>query len=405
MSAEEIKAMLTKQAEAFEAFKKANDARIEEVAKKGGADAVLVEKVERLNTLLGEQQKTIDALNAKSGRRGGTDGGDPDADAHAKAFGGYLRKGRTDGLEELRQKAISIGVDADGGYAVPDQLETNVLTLERKYSPMREVATVRTVANEHFEQLVAVGNAQSGWVGELAARPETNTPTLVSVGAFFGEIYANPGASQRSLEDVFFDVEKWLTDEIAREFAEQENLAFLNGNGTNKPKGILAYTLSTDADATRAFGSIQKIHTGTSAGLGTAANAGDKLLDLIHSLRRNYRQNARFMMGNVTLSSYRKIKDDTGSYLWQPGIADGPQSTLFGYPVIENDDLAEVGTADAQAVLFGDFARAYLILDRRGIVTLRDPYTAKPKVLFYSTKRVGGGLMDSSAVKVLQLSA
>jgi HK97 family phage major capsid protein len=399
----EIKAALQKQMEAFEAFKVSNNERLGQVEKKGSADPLLVEKVEKQNAVIGELQKTIEELNAKAGRRATTDA-EGHAEEHKTEFNAYLRKGLTQGLADLQKKAVSIGTSTDGGYAVPEGLETSIITLEHKYSPMRELCGARTVSNENWEQLASTGSAASGWVGETAARPETNTPTLASITGAFGEVYANPGISQRALEDIMFDAEKWLAGEVAREFSEQENQAFLSGSGTNKPKGLLAYTLSTSDDSTRTFGQIQKIHTGSSGSLGTATNAGDKLLDIIHALKRGYRQGAVWMMSNLTVAAIRKLKDDVGNYLWKPGIAEGPQGSLFGYPIYENDDMADVGTADANAVVFANFPRAYAILDRRGVVVLRDPFTNKPKVNFYTTKRVGGGLLDSNAVKVLALS-
>jgi HK97 family phage major capsid protein len=410
MSAE-LTLMLQKQAEAFEAFKKANDERLAQVEKKGAADGVLVAQVEKLNEILGEQQKTISELNAKAGRRGASEGEEL-AEQHGKAFRDFLRKGRTDGLDALRTKAsqVDIGTNGDGGYAIPENLEKQVIALEQKLSPMRQLCNVVTVSSEIWEQLVDTGGVTSGWVAETASRAATNTPTLQSVTGIFGEIYANPAATQRSLEDLMFDVEAWLADRVANEFAQQENAAFLTGNGTNKPKGILAYTLSTSIDGSRTFGQVQKIHSGTDGSIGVdAATKQDKLVDLIHAMKPGYRQGAAFMMSNLTLASYRKVKDDTGNYIWQPGMPSAnqigtPAGQLFGYPVYQNDDMASDGTSAANAVVFANLKQAYNILDRRGMLTLRDPFTAKPLVNFYTTKRVGGVLVNDYCVKVLVLS-
>ena len=214
-----------------------------------------------------------------------------------------------------------------------------------------------------------------------------------------GEIYSNPQATQTSLDDIFFNAEEWLNSEVAREFSEKEGNAFLLGNGTNKPKGLLAYPLLTTADDVRAFGSLQKIISGAAG-----AFTGDKLIDLIHSLKAGYRANGKFMMGNLTVAYVRKLKDSEGNYLWRPGLEAGQPSSLLGYGITENEDMPDIA-ADANAIAFGDFKRAYTIVDRIGTRVLRDPYTNKPYVGFYTTKRVGGMLVDSQAVKVLTLSA
>jgi len=198
---------------------------------------------------------------------------------------------------------------------------------------------------------------------------------------------------------MFFDAEGWLQAEVARDFAEREGNAFLLGNGTNKPKGLLAYTLSTDPDGTRDFGKLQKVHSGEAGKFD-----GDDLISLVYALKRGYRSNASWMMSGLTVAACRLLKDDQNNYLWQPGLQAGQPSTLLGYGIVENEDMPDVAV-DANAVLFGDFRRAYTIVDRIGTRVLRDPYTNKPNVGFYTTKRVGGMLTDSQAVKVLTLSA
>ncbi|RLZ06458.1 phage major capsid protein, partial [Acinetobacter sp. 2JN-4] len=228
---------------------------------------------------------------------------------------------------------------------------------------------------------------------------ETGTPTLKQIMATMGEIYANPQATQTSLDDVFFNVETWLQDEIAREFAEKEGLAFLLGDGINKPKGILDNPFEATDDKTRPFGTIQQLSSGTAGTFN-----GDNLIDLIYSIKAGYRQNAVFMMTNLTQSKARKLKDNEGNYLWQPGLQAGQPSTLLSYGIEENNDMPEA-EADANAILFGDFKRGYTIVDRMGTRILRDPFTNKPYVGFYTTKRVGGMLTDSSAFKVLALKA
>lgn len=381
---------------AFEEFKKSNDKELEAIK---AEKAKLEEKTDKLNEKLGE----LDSLKAelekeiKQAKRPGSPKS-TDIEAHKAGFIHFLRKGVDDGLSELQQKAVQVGVDADGGYAVPEDLDRTLLQLLRDESPMRKVCNQITVSTPDHKKLVNLGGAGSGWVGETAARPATGTPTLMQIIATMGEIYANPQATQTSLDDVFFNVEAWIQEEVAREFAEKEGLAFLQGDGTNKPKGILAYTITDEDDSTRVFGSIQKFSSGTA---GTFD--GDNLIDLIYGLKKGYRQNAVFMMTNLTQAKARKLKDSDGNYLWQPGLQAGQPSLLLGYGIEENNDMPEAA-ADANVILFGDFKRAYTIVDRMGTRILRDPFTNKPYVGFYTTKRTGGMLTDSNAIKVLTLS-
>lgn len=381
----------------FDEFKKTNDKRIEgleeEKGKLSGQVDTLNEKLGELDELKSNLEKELLALKRPDGT------GTKEASEHKTAFLQFVRKGIDTGLGDLQAKALQIGTEADGGYAVPEEMDRNIIQLLRDTSPMRQVCNQITVGSPDYKRLVGLGGAGSGWVGEADPRPATGTPTLGQISAFMGEIYSNPQATQTSLDDIFFNAETWLNEEVAREFSEKEGNAFLLGNGTNKPKGLLAYPLLTTADDVRAFGSLQKLISG-SAG----AFNGDKLIDLIHSLKAGYRANGKFMMGNLTVAYARKLKDSDGNYLWRPGLEAGAPSSLLGYGIVENEDMPDVAV-DANAIAFGDFKRAYTIVDRIGTRVLRDPYTNKPYVGFYTTKRVGGMLVDSQAVKILTLSA
>lgn len=380
----------------FDEFKSVNDKRVEALEAEKGK---LAGQVEGLNEKLGELNELKSQLEKELAnvKRPGVGGG-KEVSEHKAAFMQFVRKGKDDGLAELQAKALQTTVEADGGYAVPEELDRAILELLRDESPMRQVCSQITVSTPDFKKLVSIGGAGSGWVGETDARPATGTPTLAQIVAHMGEIYANPQATQTSLDDIFFNAEQWLQGEVAREFAEKEGNAFLLGNGTNKPKGLLAYTLSTDGDATRAFGQLQKIHSGTA---GTFD--GDDLISLVYALKRGYRSNASWMMSGLTVAACRLLKDNQDNYLWQPGLQAGQPSSLLGYGIVENEDMPDVA-ADANAILFGDYRRAYTIVDRIGTRVLRDPYTNKPNVGFYTTKRVGGMLVDSQAAKVLTLS-
>lgn len=381
----------------FDEFKKTNDKRIDGLEEEKGK---LSGQVDTLNEKLGELDELKSALEKELADLKRPDGtGTKAASEHKTAFLQFVRKGIDSGLGDLQAKALQIGTEADGGYAVPEEMDRNIIELLRDASPMRQVCNQITVGSPDYKRLVSLGGAGSGWVGETDARPATGTPTLGQISAFMGEIYSNPQATQTSLDDIFFNAEAWLNAEVSREFSEKEGNAFLLGNGTNKPKGLLAYPLLLTGDDTRAFGSLQKLISGAAG-----AFSGDKLIDLIHSLKAGYRANGKFMMGNLTVAYARKLKDSEGNYLWRPGLEAGAPSTLLGYGITENEDMPDVA-ADANAIAFGDFKRAYTIVDRIGTRVLRDPYTNKPYVGFYTTKRVGGMLVDSQAVKVLTLSA
>jgi len=383
----------------FDEFKEKNDKRVDaleaEKGKLSGQVETLNIKLTELDELKANLEKELLEL-----KRPGGGGNTKVASEHKSAFLQFVRKGKDDGLAELQQKALQTTVESDGGYAVPEELDRTIIELLRDESPMRQVCGQMTIGTADYKKLANLGGAGSGWVGEVAERPPTGTPTLAQVVAFMGEIYANPQATQTSLDDLFFDAEKWLNGEVATEFAEREGSAFLLGDGVNKPKGLLAYAMDLASDKTRVFGKLQNVKSGTAGDFDA-----DDLVKLVHTLKKGYRRQALWMLSTMSLFKVRTFKDaQTGAYIWQPGLQAGQPSSLLGYGVEENEDMPEVA-ADANAIVFGDFKRAYTVVDRLGTRVLRDPYTNKPNVGFYTTKRVGGMLTDSRAVKVLTLSA
>ncbi len=312
----------------------------------------------------------------------------------------YLRKGLEAGVE---LKALSGATDAAGGYAVPEELDARIDKTLTAISPIRGIANVVKVGSAGYRKLVTTGGTPSGWVAETAARPETNTPDFMEIAPPFGELYANPAASQAMLDDAAFDVEAWLASEIATEFARAEGAAFVSGNGTNRPKGFLAHPTATTADGVRAFGTLQFLATGVAGGF-PASNPQDKLIDLVQSLRSPYRQGAVFVMNSATASAIRKFKTDDGAFLWQPGLVSGQPDSLLGYPVVEAEDMPDLA-ANSLSIAFGNFRAGYLIAERSETQILRDPFTNKPFVHFYATKRVGGQVMNSEAIKLLKFAA
>ncbi|HCL6640452.1 TPA: phage major capsid protein [Citrobacter freundii] len=380
----------------FDAFKEKNDKRLEAVEQEKGK---LAGEVENLNGKLSELDELKSALEEELKQVKRPAGGHQSkaASEHKTAFIGFMRKGKDDGLRELERKALQVGVDEDGGYAVPEELDRTILNLLKDEVVMRQEATTITVGGANYKKLVNLGGTASGWVGETDARPETDASKLGQIEPFMGEIYGNPQATQTMLDDAFFNVEDWINSELAIEFAEQEEIAFTSGNGTKKPKGFLAYASTLDPDKTRAFGTLQHILSGAAAGV-----TADAIIKLVYTLRKVHRNGAKFMMNNNSLFAIRILKDSEGNYLWRPGLELGQPSSLAGYGVAENEQMPDIA-ADAKAIAFGNFKRGYTIVDRIGTRILRDPYTKKPFVGFYTTKRTGGMLVDSQAIKLLQI--
>jgi len=322
----------------------------------------------------------------------------PSASPELKGFvDGYLRFGRDSEL-----KSISGAVAADGGFAVPREIDALIAAQLKQISPIRSIAQVVQTGTAGYRKLVSSGTTtNSGWVSEVAARPETGTPKFNEIAPPMGELYANPAASQAMLDDAQFALEEWLANEIAVEFARAEGAAFVNGTGTNQPRGFLQAPTALTADATRPFGTLQHVVTGNAAAFDTAPEL--KLIDLVHSLKAGHRQGAVFVMNSKTLAAVRKFKAADGSFIWQPGLTDGAPVRLLGYPVIEAEDMPDVA-ANAVPIAFGNFRNGYLIAERRETTILRDPFTNKPFVNFYATKRVGGQVLDSDAIKLLKVS-
>jgi HK97 family phage major capsid protein len=311
----------------------------------------------------------------------------------------YLRRGIEAGLET---KAIGSSSGSIGGYAVPQEIDQLIDTTLTAISPIRSVANVVKVGSAGYRKLIASGGTPSGWVAYEDARPETNTPTFTEVVPASGELYANPAASQQMLDDAMFDVENWLAGEIATEFARAEGAAFVNGTGTNQPLGFLSSPNSAALDSARPMGTLQYIGTG-SAGAFPASNPADKLVDLVQSLRSPYRQGAVFVMNSSTAAQIRKFKSSTGQFLFQPSLAAGQPATLLGYSLIEAEDMPDIA-ANSLSIAFGNFQAGYVIAERNVTTILRDPFTNKPYVHFYASKRIGGQVVNSEAIKLLKFA-
>ena len=385
---------------AFEVFKETNDRRLSEI-ERHSADVVTDEKLARIDAALDEQKSRLDGLLVRQNRPplSGREAGRAPADLERRsAFEAYMRSGNERALAAIEAKAMSAGTGSAGGYVVTPAVEDEIGRRLAAISPIRSVASVRPVSVGTFKKPYRTTGPAVGWAAETAARAETNSPVLAELTFPAMELYAMPSATQTLLDDAAVDVEAWLAEEIELAFAVQESAAFVNGNGTTQPKGFLAYTNA--AESSWAWGGLGYNVTGVSAGL-AASNPSDGLLDLVYTLKAGYRQNGSFVMNRKTQSAVRKFKDTTGNYIWQPPAVAGGAASLMGFPLVEAEDMPDIA-ANSFAIAFGDFKRGYLVVDRLGTRVMRDPFSAKPYVLFYTTKRVGGGVQDFDAIKLLK---
>lgn len=412
----------------FEAFKEANDQRLKEIEAKGSADVLLSEKLDRITADMDAKQARLDQfelalkrqsrvvtdangnavdLDAKAARwanaiarEKGTRVEDFDAkglDAYKSAFNTFLRKG-DEIISADEKKALSVGTDADGGYVVHPDLNGAIITQVYETSPMRAFASIQTISTSSLEGIHDLDEAAAGWVGETDARAETATPQLAKWTINVHEIYANPRATQKILDDAEINMEAWLAGKVADKFARVESAAFVAGDGTGKPKGFLAY-----AGGTTNPGQIERFTTGVAGDFAADPNGADVLIDALYGLKAQYRANATWFMNRGTAKEVRKLKDSQGNYLWMPAVAAGQPATLLGYGVASFEDMPAMA-AGSLSVAVGDMRSAYQIVDRVGIRTLRDPYSSKPYVQFYTTKRVGGDVVNFEALKLVEFS-
>lgn len=429
---EETRKLLEELKKAFAEFKKANDERIGQIEAKGHADPLLAKRVDELNDEISRLQKQVEEATAtaveasKLVQRGGLGGsGDaamedarkfyamvmgmsvfdvqPDLEAYqayCKAFNAYLRRG-----QKGFQNALEVGSDPGGGYYVTPDTSGEIVNLMVETSPMREICSVQAIGTDALEGVNRLTQAASGgWVAETAARTATDAPTVGGWRIPVHEQYAYPETTQKMLDDANFDIEGWLAAEIAEILAFTENTAFLTGTGVGQPRGLLTYDHGIPSSS--AWDRIERIPTGAAGGFATAGSpgtAGDPLITTVYSLKSPYVQGARWLMSRTTEAEVRKLKDGDGNYLWQMDFQNFNAMTLLGFPITRAEDMPAIA-ANSLSIAFGNFARAYKIVDRTGIRVLRDPYTNKPYVGFYTTKRVGGDVINFEAVKLIRFA-
>ena len=321
---------------------------------------------------------------------------------YSNTFASYFRRGDSeDALRQANatgeratvQAALSVGTNSDGGFLAPVEWDRRVQQAQRATSPMRRLASVQQTGVGAYTTLWNNEAWGSGWVGETAARPQTTNASLSQITFPTGEIYAMPATTSRLLDDSLISIEDWLVNSIREEFNRQEGIAFLSGDGVNKLMGLLQYVVG---------GAGAGAHPGGNLTVTVAAIGVDTLIDFTYGLAAPYRQNASWLMSSLTAASIAKMKDLDGNLIWRESLISGQPSTLLGRPV-EIDESMPGPTSNNLAIAFGDFRAVYLINDRIGTRILRDPFTNKPFVMFYTTKRVGGGLLDNSAIRLLRI--
>lgn len=381
---------------AFEEFKSTNEQRLAEISKKSSADTITEEKTTRLSDAVEKAARTLDTLKAAA-HRPGTEVSSLGPESHqAKAaFEGYVRKGQQPSALELKELSSATG--ESGGYLIPQSLASRIYSSLKEISPIRQLASSCQISTDSLDILVEKGEATVGWVGETEKRNATKAPEFIKHRIAVHEIYAKPKASQKLLDDSSVSLEEWLSHKIAEQMAGFENKAFVEGDGEGKPKGFLSYP-TVDAGKGE-WGKVERVLTGKKGEITEA----DSLFDLFHALKPQYLPGAVWVMSRSAQSAIRKLKDEsTGTYLWQPGLSEGSANTLLGHPVVTVDDMPALTKGKAvSSVAFGNFRRGYQVVDRNSMSILRDPYSEKPYVEFYATKRVGGDVVDFDAIKVL----
>ncbi len=394
-------------ARTFEEYKSVNDRRLDEIERRGSADVLLNEKLGRMDTHINKLQDDISGVKTAL-RRPGKGAGAPqiaeEGNAEYKqAFMRYVTKGYDQDLGAFQGKALEVIDNAEGGYMMPVELSNRIINRQFDTTPMRQIATTMTISTEAVEMLRDTSEPTAQWISELGVPSDTSEGLLGRVRIPVYELYAQPKATQKLLDDAFINVEEWLINKVAAKFSRAENAAFVSGDGVTQPRGFTSYSAQAVADASRPWGVLQYVATGANGGF-ASSNPGDCLFDLMYQLRSGYYPKACWLMPRAVADQIRKFKDSsTQHYLWQPGMQLGQPATLLGFPVYMGEDLPAMATGSF-SLAFGNFEEGYTIVDRIGLRILRDPYTAAPFVRFRCTKRTGGDVVNFEAIKLLSFS-
>lgn len=395
MTHADISSRIDTLANAWENFKSINEQRLTELEKKDSADPLLKEQLQKLNDTIDLQQKQIHQMEAALARPGAETTYQQEDESHHKDLSNYLRKGIHPIEYGFTQKSLSTETDAEGGYVVPPQLSSRIIKTLHERNPFRQLAKVDTISTDALDFLEDRESAWSGWVHEKDPRGnDTAAPTLAKNRIITHELYAQPKATQKLIDDATIDIESWLVEKVSESFNDSEGAAFITGDNNGKPRGILDFPDGTD------WYEIEQVGSGE-AGAITA----DAVMSLYYDLKSAYSANGTYLMNRNTLHQLRALKDSSSDrYLWEPSMKLGTPDTLFGAPIAESSYMPDVQAGNL-AIAFGDFKRAYQIVDRMGIRVLRDPFCDKPFVSFYTTKRVGGNVVDFNALKLMKIDA
>lgn len=441
--------LIEKLGKTFEDFKAAHDAEVKEIKTKGAVDAVTRDKIEKLNKSLDDltaqkdaaekaakaSQDRMDALEKKLNRPGlpaadaakleaelksfnatlkghaaslsrpmTADLGEAEMSAYKAAFSKFLRKGK-DELDADERKALAVGADPDGGFLVRPDITGRIVTRVFDTSPIRQIAGQQTISTDALEGIRDTDEAGSGgWVSETGTRSETTTPQIGAWRIPVHEIYAEPRATQKLIDDAAVDIEAWLAQKVADKLTRVENAAFVTGNGVGKPRGFASYATAATDDSTRAWGTFEHVATATNGDF-ASSNPADVLFTLIAAFKQPYLNNANWVTRRSVIAKIRKFKESTtNAYMWQPGLQQGQPAQLLGFPIVMAEDMPALAT-DSLSLALGDFREGYLIVDRQGFIVLRDPYTAKPYVKFYTRRRVGGDVVQFEAIKFIKFGS
>jgi HK97 family phage major capsid protein len=394
-------------ARAFEEYKCVNDVRLSELERRGTVDVITEEKLGRMDGALNRLQQDLSAVKTAL-RRPGKDStshdiASEDDSEYKSAFLRYVTKG-LEPSPDMRVKDMSVIADQQGGYMVPAEISERIITRQYDTTPMRQLATVMSISSEAVEMLRDTNEAEAQWVSELGTRSDTDQGAIGRIRIPVHELYAQPKATQKLLDDSIVNVEGWLIDRVAAKFARRENTAFVSGDGIGQPRGFLSYTTAATSDDSRAWGVLEHVATGAD-GAFASSNGSDVLITMMNKLRAGYLAKASWLMPRSVVDAIRKFKEvGTGAYIWQPSLQAGAPATVLGYPVVLADDMPAMASGSL-SVAFGNFEEGYTIVDRIGLQTLRDPYTAAPFVKFRCSKRVGGDVVNFEAIKVLKFAA
>ena len=401
----EVRSATDTLARAFEEYKSVNDQRLHEIERRGSGDVLHDEKLSRMDGVINRLQDDISNIKTSMRRphKSSMSFGETDS-AHKQAFLKYISKGYDNGLDAFQSKAMEVINNSEGGYMVPPELSDRIVTRQFDTTPMRQIASVMGISTEAVEMLRDTSEPSASWISELGVPADTADNGMGRIRIPVHELYAQPKATQKLLDDAFINVEEWLINKVAAKFSRAENNAFVVGDGIGMPRGFTSYAAQTADDATRSWGVLQYVPTGVN-GAFAASNPADCLFDLMHKLRVGYHPEATWVMPRAVADMIRKFKENsTQAYIWQPGLQQGTPATLLGFPVVLGEDMPAVAIGSF-SLAFGNFKEGYTIVDRIGMRILRDPYTGAPFIKFRCTKRTGGDVVNFEAIKLLSFSA